>query len=74
LLQLIDYHTQNIDKKLAYIEKPHYQDTAMEKPKQYWRFAILNVLRIIRWKKEHSDKGRKQFQIDMLTEMMIRKG
>jgi hypothetical protein len=71
LLQLITYHNQNLDNKLVYAHRPAYLETAQENPRQFWKFAIHNVLNIMRRKKINTDKGRRQYEMDKLVDMIV---
>ena len=71
LTNLMSYHKENIDKKLVYVNRPKYLETAVESPRKYWKFAITNVINILRRKKVNTVKIKKQYEMKKLVEMLI---
>ena len=69
LLNLMNFHGQNIENKLAYTHRPGYQCTVRDNPRQYWKFAISNVINIIRHKRFNENKTKRQREMDNLFEM-----
>jgi hypothetical protein len=47
---MITYHGQTIENKIAYVNRPRYLDSAVENPRKYWKFAITNVLNMLKRK------------------------
>lgn len=71
MTKLMAYHSDNIDNKLVYVSRPRYLETALENPRKYWKFAINNVINIIRRKKVNNNKIKKQYEMSKLVEMLI---
>jgi len=69
---IVNLDSDNIKNKLVYKDRPHYQDSPSQNPNRYWKFAITNVLNILRYKKDSADQAKRAFQVDMLTQMLIR--
>ena len=69
-MNLINFHSQNIENKLAYIHRPGYLCTVKDSPKQFWKFAIANVINIIRHKSFNENKNIRQREMSNLVEML----
>lgn len=71
MTRLMAYHSENIEKKLVYVHRPRYLETALENPRKYWKFAISNVINIIRRKNVNNNAIKKQYEMSKLVEMLV---